>query len=346
MRTSRRVSRAKQVGRVVADRERPAPPDRRRRRDRCRRRNSARARRACPCRAGSSRSLRPGLSGSGSLSLPWPCASRSRKSTAARVQASARSLSRRTVVAVSASPARSASAIRKCASRFSRRSAVIRLISRRRLRRRRRLRDLRPMIAVSRSSTGWSKSASRISGRRRGAVAQEGGEVEDGGEEIRQPRPCRARNVGQPRQARPSRAAAAISASSCARGLPVERRQLRDRLLRTSRFRRRRAPRPPSSTGPPVSGKLMTTDKPGLPGSRSSRPSWNFMTALARLRPRPEPGCERLFSSRTKRSVARARSASSGMPGPLSATASLISPSRPLERHAHRRLRRWHRPNI
>src|SRR5690606_14932320 len=68
-------------------------------------------------------------------------------------------------------------------------------------------------------------------------------------------------------------------------------------------------------------GKIIATESPCPFPESSSRPPWQVMTALARLRPRPEPGWLRLASSRTKRSVARSRS-SAGMPGPLSVTTS------------------------
>src|SRR5690606_28276070 len=73
--------------------------------------------------------------------------------------------------------------------------------------------------------------------------------------------------------------------------------------------------------------KSMATDKPGSAGSSSSLPLGNFITALASERPSPDPGWERLFSSRTKRSVALSRSAASGMPCPLSVTISRTRPA-------------------
>src|ERR1700716_1600152 len=74
-------------------------------------------------------------------------------------------------------------------------------------------------------------------------------------------------------------------------------------------------------------GSEMTVLRPGWLSSSLSSPPWRRATAEARLRPNPEPGFERLCSSRTKRSTARPRSAS-GMPWAPSATASRIrSPS-------------------
>ncbi len=79
-------------------------------------------------------------------------------------------------------------------------------------------------------------------------------------------------------------------------------------------------------TGPPR-GKAMMLLSPGSLSASVSSPPCSRATADARLRPSPEPGFERLCSSRTKRSTTRARSAS-GMPGPLSATVSIMrSPS-------------------
>src|SRR5664280_746721 len=83
---------------------------------------------------------------------------------------------------------------------------------------------------------------------------------------------------------------------------------------------------PTLCTGPPR-GKAMTLLSPGWLSASVNSPPCSRATAEARLRPSPEPGCERLCSRRTKRSTTRARSAS-GMPGPLSATVSRIrSPS-------------------
>ena len=141
----------------------------------------------------------PGFSGSGSLSLPWRCASSSRKSIAALTHASARLLSRSTVVAASASPARSASAIRKCASSFSLRSAIIRLASL--------TSSARGLAAIS-SEQRVQPLLDRLveqgieHGRLpAGAVAQEVRKVEDGAEEIL-PLPLRGQVSGQPRAAR------------------------------------------------------------------------------------------------------------------------------------------------
>src|SRR5690606_25271411 len=49
-----------------------------------------------------------------------------------------------------------------------------------------------------------------------------------------------------------------------------------------------------------LTGNTMSTWRPGERPESSKRPPWNFITALARLRPRPEPGWVRLASSRTK----------------------------------------------
>ena len=73
----------------------------------------------------------------------------------------------------------------------------------------------------------------------------------------------------------------------------------------------------------------------------SRRPPWNFMTALARLSPRPEPGCERLFSSRTKRSVARCAVGRVGNARAVVGNRQADLAAARLERHRrHRRLAR------
>src|SRR5512144_2305574 len=86
------------------------------------------------------------------------------------------------------------------------------------------------------------------------------------------------------------------------------------------------APHPGICTGP-RRGKAMMLFSPGLFSANTSSPPCKRATAAARLKPSPEPGCERLCSSRTKRSTTRSRSFS-GIPGPQSVTVRRIrSPS-------------------
>ena len=92
------------------------------------------------------------------------------------------------------------------------------------------------------------------------------------------------------------------------RGLAIERQQ-RASCRRTSRDRSRRVlPRHASALR--LRETPSTTARPGsrVVAARAGRHG-TVITALARLRPRPEPGCDRLCSSRTKRSVTRSRSA-------------------------------------
>src|SRR4029078_1348169 len=86
------------------------------------------------------------------------------------------------------------------------------------------------------------------------------------------------------------------------------------------------APHPEICTGP-RRGNAMILFRPGLLSANTSSPPCKRATAAARLSPSPEPGCERLCSSRTKRSTTRSRSLS-GIPGPQSVTVRRIrSPS-------------------
>src|SRR6185369_16859528 len=78
------------------------------------------------------------------------------------------------------------------------------------------------------------------------------------------------------------------------------------------------APHPEICTGP-RRGKAMMLFRPGLLSANTSSPPCKRATAAARLKPSPEPGCDRLCSSRTKRSTTRCRSLS-GIPGPQSVT--------------------------
>ncbi len=74
-------------------------------------------------------------------------------------------------------------------------------------------------------------------------------------------------------------------------------------------------------------GSEMIVLRPGWLSSSFSSPPCRRATAEARLSPKPDPGCDRLCSRRTKRSTARVRSPA-GMPPPPSATVSRIrSPS-------------------
>ena len=78
-----------------------------------------------------------------------------------------------------------------------------------------------------------------------------------------------------------------------------------------------------------AAGRRITTRRPGSLSSIRKLPLWRRATAAASERPRPEPGREPAFSSRTNRSSTRRRSLSA-IPGPRSATMNSILP--PLRR--------------
>ena len=115
---------------------------------------------------------RAGCVRSPSLSLPCRPASMSRKSTAARTQASASLLIRLTVSTMSASPARSASAMRKCASVFRWRNSIMMRASEASSCAARR--PISSRIASRRASALVASSASSISGLRRARSRRKG----------------------------------------------------------------------------------------------------------------------------------------------------------------------------
>ena len=264
-----------------------------------------------------------GTSGSGSSSLPWACASRSRKSTR-RADA---------CVGKIAQPAhrRFRSAF---AAEIGERDQEMRLQLQRAQRRHQR--GFGDAVGKgSRGDLGVDRGKPLGNRRRRtaGRALRAGGGRSRAGNRKGRRRRRESRGPDRLATAAPP-AAAGRARRRCERDRPGRARPRRGRAGRADAASTTR-PAPCSFFAaaalalmalPLISGNTIETIRPGSAAASSRRPPWNFMTALARLKPRPEPGCERLCSSRTKRSVARWRSASSGMPGPLSATDKRISP--------------------